>query len=110
MRPWDRARWRIQGKWTHDLPKGWKVMPSVETFLGTCWVSSEAGNRSEPTALRGRLMVDKKWTKRRHVVFGYQWQSILNSFPRWHEHTLLVSMDLDLKKVKLGEKRRAASE
>ena len=109
MRPLDRARWRIQGKWTHDLPKGWKVVPSVETFLGMRFVSTEAGNRSEPTALRGRLMVDKKWAKRRQVVFGYQWQSILNSFPRWHEHTFLVSMDVDLKKAKLREKERAAS-
>jgi hypothetical protein len=85
-------------------------MPSVETFLGTRWVSSEAGARLEPMALRGRLLVDKKLTKRRHVVFGYQWQSELNSFPRWREHTLLVSMDLDLKKAKLREKERAASE
>lgn len=110
MRPWDRARWRIQGKWTHDLPQGWKVIPSVETFLGPRFLSTELGARLEPMALRGRLLVDKKWTKRRHVVFGYQWQSELNSFPRWREHTLLVSLDLDLKKAKRRKKERAASD
>ena len=106
LRPWDRARWRLQGKWTHDLPKGWKIMPSAETFLGTRWISTEFGGRLAPMALRGRLMVDKKVTKRRHLLFGYQWQSTMNSFPIWHEHTLLFSLDLAFKKVKAPRKER----
>ena len=110
MRPWDRARWRLQGRWTHDLPKGWKVMPSAETFLGTRWVSGEAGTHLEPMALRGRLVVDKKLTKRRHLAFGYQWQSTLNSFPSRHDHTLLMALDLGLKKAKFRAKARPASE
>lgn len=110
MRPWDRARWRLQGRWTHDLPNGWKVMPSAETFLGKTWVSTEAGTRLEPMALRGRLMIDKKVTKRRHLVFGYQWQSTLGSFPSWREHTLLMALDVDLKKAKRREKERTLPE
>ena len=88
MRPWDRARWRLQGKWTHDLPNGMEGHAFGRDVLGDALGFERSRNASEPTALRGRLVVDKKWTKRRHLAFGYQWQSTLNSFPSWHEHTL----------------------
>ena len=44
MRPWDRARWRTAVKWTHDLPSGWKLVPSGELFMGR---ESEQLSRSE---------------------------------------------------------------
>ena len=108
MRPWDRARWRIQGKWTHDLPKGWKVMPSVETFLGTRWVSSEAGNRSEPmpcAAVDGGQEMDQAaargiWLS---VAIDPEFLPVGTSTPFWS------SMDLDPKRPSWA-RRGGASE
>ena len=98
MRPWDRARWRLQAKWTHDLPDGWKVIPSVETFWG-----ADPSLSASPVALgaiRGRLAVDKKVAKRRHLTIGYQYQQGLHDHPNRPEHTVLLALDVGLKKVK----------
>ena len=98
MRPWDRARWRLQAKWTHDLPDGWKVIPSVETFWG-----ADPSLSSSPLALgavRGRLAVDKKVAKRRHLTMGYQYQQGVHDHPNRPEHTVLLALDVGLKKVK----------
>jgi hypothetical protein len=109
MRPWDRARWRVQAKWIHDLPDGWKLEPSVETFLGPRALSTETGIRLEPVALRGRLAIDKKLAKRRHLTLGYQFQSAVRSHPSIPEHTVLLALDLELKKVKKRKKDAPAS-
>ena len=98
MRSWDRARWRLQAKWTHDLPDGWKVIPSVETFWGADPSLSE-----RPLALaavRGRLAVDKKVAKRRHLTVGYQFQQGVHAHPDRPEHSVLLALDVGLKKVK----------
>ena len=98
MRPWDRARWRLQAKWTHDLPDGWKVIPSVETFWG-----ADPSLSASPVALgaiRGRLAVDKKVAKRRHLTIGYQYQQGVHDHPNRPEHTVLLALDVGLKKVK----------
>ena len=98
MRPWDRARWRLQAKWTHDLPDGWKVIPSVETFWG-----ADPSLSARPMALgavRGRLAVDKKVAKRRHLTVGYQFQQGVHAHPDRPEHTVLLALDVGLKKVK----------
>ena len=98
MRSWDRARWRLQAKWTHDLPDGWKLMPSVETFWG-----ADPSLSSTPLALaavRGRLAVDKKVAKRRHLTMGYQYQQGVHDQPNRPEHTVLLALDVGLKKVK----------
>ena len=104
MRPWDRARWRVQAKWTHDLPNGWKLEPSFETFLGPRALTTETGVRLEPVAVRGRLAIDKKLTKRRHLTLGYQAQSAVRSQPSALEHTVLLALDLELKKRKKRKK------
>jgi hypothetical protein len=109
MRPWDRARWRVQAKWTHDLPDGWKLEPSVETFLGHRALTTETGIRLEPVALRGRLTLDKKLAKRRHLTFGYQFQSAVHSRPSTPEHTVLLALDLELKKAKRRKKDTPSS-
>jgi hypothetical protein len=104
MRPWDRARWRFQVKWTHDLPRGWKLEPALESFLGPSFVAGEGALDLQPVALRGRLTADKKLAKRRHLTFGYQLQSGRpNSSPDL-EHTVLLALDLELKKVKKRKK------
>ena len=109
MRPWDRARWRVQAKWTHDLPDGWKLEPSVETFLGPRALTTETGIRLEPVAVRGRLALDKKLAKRRHLTLGYQVQSAVRSHPSTPEHTVLLALDLELKKAKKRKKDAPAS-
>ena len=109
MRPWDRARWRIQAKWVHDLPDGWKLEPSVESFLGPRALTTEVGVRLEPVAVRGRLTLDKKLAKRRHLTLGYQVQSAVRSHPSTLEHTVLLALDLELKKVKKRKKDASAS-
>lgn len=98
MRPWDRARWRLQAKWTHDLPDGWKLLPSVETFWG-----ADPGLSASPLALvaiRGRLAIDKKLARRRHLTLGYQFQQGVHAHPDRPEHTVLLALDVGLKKVK----------
>ena len=100
MRPWDRARWRLQAKWTHDLPKGWKVAPAVEGFWGRKTLFSEGALWLEPSAIRGRISFDKKVAKRRHVVVGYQVQSPVMAHPDAIEHTVLLSLEMSLKKPK----------
>lgn len=98
MRSWDRARWRLQAKWTHDLPDGWKVIPSVETFWGV-----EPSLSERPLALaavRGRLAIDKKVAKRRHFTVGYQFQQGVHAHPDRPEHSVLLALDVGLKKVK----------
>ena len=97
MRSWDRARWRLQVRWTHDLPDGMKLIPAVETFWGR-----EGG--VQPAAVRGRLSLDKKLSKRRHVTLGYQFQTGIQSHLDVAEHTVLLSCDLALKKVKKRKK------
>ena len=109
MRPWDRARWRVQAKWTHDLPDGWKLEPSVETFLGPRALTTETGLRLEPVAVRGRLALDKKLAKRRHLTLGYQFQTAVRSHPSIPEHTVLLALDLELKKAKKRKKDAPAS-
>ena len=104
MRAWDRSRWRLQAKWVHDLPDGWKIEPSVETFFGPRFLVTEAGVVLEPVALRGRLSVDKKLAKRRELTFGYQVQSAVRSQPSVTEHTVLLALDLELKKRKKRKK------
>lgn len=98
MRPWDRARWRLQAKWTHDLPDGWKVIPSVETFWGAD--PSLSASSLALGAVRGRLAVDKKVAKRRHLTMGYQYQQGVHDQPNRPEHTVLLALDVGLKKVK----------
>ena len=110
MRPWDRARWRVQAKWTHDLPDGWKLEPSFETFLGPRALMTETGVRLEPLAVRGRLAIDKKLAKRRHLTLGYQVQSSVRSQPSTPEHTVLLSLDLDFKKVRKRQKESPLEE
>ena len=115
MRPWDRARWRVQAKWTHDLPDGWKLEPSFETFLGpralmTRALMTETGVRLEPLAVRGGLAIDKKLAKRRHLTLGYQVQSSVRSQPSTPEHTVLLSLDLDFKKVRKRQKESPLEE
>lgn len=100
MRPWDRARWRVQTKWNHDLPDGWKLEPSMETFFGPNQERIESDVLLIPVGFRARLALDKKLSKRRHLTVGYQVQSPLNSAFHSSEHTLLLSWDLELKKVK----------
>lgn len=104
MRPWDGARWRVQAKWSHDLPDGWKLEPAFETFLGPRTLSTESGLRLEPVALRGRLAMDKKLAKRRHLTLGYQVQSAVHSQPSSPEHTVLLALDLELKKLRKRKK------
>ena len=103
MRPWDRARWRLQAKWTHDLPDGWKVIPSVETFWGAD--PSLSASPLAPGAIRGRLAVDKKVAKRRHLTIGYQYQQGVHDHPSRPEHTVLLALDVGLKKVKKRKRR-----
>ena len=100
LRSWDRARWRVQAKWTHDLPKGWKVVPAVEGFWGRKTLFSEGALWLEPSAIRGRISFDKKVAKRRHVVVGYQVQSPVMTHPDVIEHTVLLSLEMSLKKPK----------
>ncbi|MDA0729443.1 MAG: DUF2490 domain-containing protein [Bacteroidetes bacterium] len=99
MRPWDEAKWRARIKWTHDLPDGWKLVPSAEGFWGRSTHGSLNGPDLEMRALRGRLDVDKKLDKRRHLVVGYQWQTNPQTFASV-EHRLILSLDVDLKKPK----------
>lgn len=94
MRPWDRARWRASLKWTHDLPSGWKLVPSGEFFLG------RKGQQLSPQAWRGRLALDKKLSKRRHLRVAYQAQAPIQGRPDVTEHTVILAVDLALKKVK----------
>ncbi len=98
MRPWDRARWRAAVKWTHDLPSGWKLMPCGELFLG------REGGELAPQAWRGRLSVDKKLSKRRHLVLAYQAQAPIQGKPEVTEHTVILALDVALKKVKRQKK------
>jgi len=103
-RPWDAAKWRLKATWKHDLPDGWKVLPSVEGFWGTATHGVVTGPSHEFAAVRAQVAVDKKWAKRRHLVAGYQVQGD----PRCAtpvEHRLVVSVEVDLKKVK---KRKAS--
>lgn len=98
MRPWDRARWRAAVKWTHDLPSGWKLVPSGEFFLG------REGGELVPQAWRGRLALDKKLSKRRHLVLAYQAQAPIQGKPEVTEHTVILALDVALKKVKRQKK------
>ena len=98
MRPWDRARWRTAVKWTHDLPSGWKLVPSGELFF------SQEGGQLATQAWRGRLAVDKKLSKRRHLVVAYQAQAPVQGRPEVTEHTVILAMDVALKKVKRQKK------
>ena len=98
MRPWDRARWRAAVKWTHDLPSGWKLVPSGEFFLG------REGGELVPQAWRGRLALDKKLSKRRHLVLAYQAQAPIQGMPDVTEHTVILALDVALKKVKRQKK------
>jgi len=109
MQAWDRSRWRVQCKWTHDLPNGWKLQPAYETFLGAPWTLQEEGGFIRPTAMRGRLALDKKLAKRRHLTLGYQFQIAVRSHPSIPEHTVLLALDLELKKAKKRKKDAPAS-
>ncbi len=99
MRPWDRARWRLKAKWTHDLPQGWKLVPSCETFWGaqTLIVGT---SRWETESFRARLSIDKKVKKRRKITTGYQFQSALRDAGQPAQHTLLLMWQWALKKRK----------
>ena len=99
MRPWDRARWRLKAKWTHDLPKGWKLIPSCETFWGAQTLM-EGTQRWEAQSFRARLSIDKKVKKRRKITTGYQFQSALRDAGQPVEHTLLLMWQWTLKKRK----------
>ena len=85
-------------KWTHDLPSGWKLVPSGELFVG------REGGQLSPQAWRGRLAVDKKLSKRRHLVVAYQAQAPIQGKPDVTEHTVIVALDVALKKVKRPKK------
>ena len=89
MRAWDNARWRTQLRWVHDLPKGWKAIPSLEGFFRM----AEGGSQ----ALRARIVLDKKLSKRRHISCGAQWQTS-PSGPS--TTTVLCTYDWTLKKPK----------
>lgn len=89
LRSWDNARWRAQLAWTHDLPKGWKLEPSVEAFMRF----SPAGGQ----ALRARLMLDKKLSKRKRLSAGFQSQHAPGEQP---VQTVIVAYAWSLKKWK----------
>ena len=97
MRPWDQAKWRARVKWSHDLPDGWKFVPSAEGFWGRATHGVLGGPDLEVLALRGRLDVDKKLAKRRHLLVGYQVQTNPRTFTSV-EHRVILSFDVDLKK------------
>ena len=108
LRPWDRARLRMQVKWSQDLPEGWKVIPSIESFFGPQNSLTSSRNLGL-MALRGRVVLDKKVTKRRHVAVGYQFQSGVRTRRQIQEHTMLMTLDLGLKKVKSRKKEGLGS-
>jgi regulator of sigma D len=50
------------------------------------------------------LAVDKKLSKRRHLVVAYQAQAPIQGKPDVTEHTVIVALDVALKKVKRPKK------
>lgn len=109
MRSLDGARWRVQAKWTHDLPEGWKIEPAMEVFWNPQQRQPEMEVEQRPVSLRGRIMFDKKLAKRKHLKLGYQVQNALNVHPSQQEHAVLLALDLEMKKRRKRNKKAEGS-
>ena len=66
---------------------------------GACCLGRK-GQQLSPQAWWGRLALDKKLSKRRHLRVAYQAQASIQGRADVTEHTVILAVDVALKKVK----------